>query len=281
MTTRAVHEKIHAKATMEGAGVRLHRGFGFYEKPRFDPFLLFDDFSSEEPEDYLLGFPWHPHRGIETVTYIVRGEVAHGDSIGNAGVIGDGQVQWMTAGSGIIHHEMPRGLNGLVGFQLWVNLPKAEKMNPPRYQEYSAQEFPEIPLGPHASAKVIAGGVQDVDGPVEDITVGPTYVDISLKSGEVEFPVIDGHTVFLYIFDGNLSVDREHRTSYSRGDVVLFEREGDTVYVKAGNGGARFVLISGKPLGEPIAWNGPIVMNTPQELEKAFYEIKVGSFVKE
>lgn len=276
---RTVREVFQAKAAIEGAGVHLHRGFGNPELPKFDPFLLFDDFSSENPADYLPGFPQHPHRGIETVTYILGGEVRHKDSTGTAGSIGKGDVQWMTAGSGIMHEEMPQGERGIKGFQLWVNLPKNYKMATPRYQEVKAKEIPEMSFGKYAVVRVIAGGLRDVDAPVTDIMAEPTYLDISIKEpgAVVEFPVAKEHNAFVYVFDGEVRLDKK-RIKY--GQIVLLKRDGDMMRVQAGNNGARFLLAAGKPLGEPIAWYGPIVMNTRTELQTAVYDLQTGSFVK-
>ena len=272
---------LKARPTLEGAGVHLHRGFANAEVPRFDPFLLFDDFSSPNPADYLSGFPMHPHRGMETVTYILDGDVRHRDSIGNAGVIGRGDVQWMTSGSGIIHEEMPEGIMGIKGFQLWVNLPKQNKMMAPRYQEVKNNIIPEIALGNHSTARVIAGQVGEVVGPVSDIMASPLYVDIKLASGKpLDFPVISGYTTFLYVFDGSVGVEGVGGADYGQGSIVLFSREGDMVSVRAGGAGARFLLVSGKPLNEPIAWYGPIVMNSQEELDVAFNELQSGEFIK-
>ncbi|MDO8499825.1 MAG: pirin family protein [bacterium] len=279
--TKTIAQIFTARPTLEGAGVHLHRGFANAEVPRFDPFLLFDDFSSPNPADYLSGFPMHPHRGMETVTYILDGDVRHRDSLGNAGVIGRGDVQWMTSGSGIIHEEMPEGIMGIQGFQLWVNLPKANKMMTPRYQEVKNKIIPEIALGTHAKARVIAGQVSGVTGPVADIMASPLYVDITLAAGQhLDFPVVAGYTTFAYVFNGAVGIAGQSRAEYGQGSIMLFSREGDTVSVGAGGAGARFLLVSGKPLDEPIAWHGPIVMNSDEELETAFQELRDGVFVK-
>lgn len=272
---------LTTRPTMEGAGVHLNRGFANAEIPKFDPFLLFDDFSSPNPADYLAGFPMHPHRGIETVTYILDGDVRHRDSIGNAGVIGRGDIQWMTSGSGIIHEEMPEGIMGIKGFQLWVNLPKKDKMMAPRYQEVKNKVVPEISFGPHAKVKVIAGHVGDTAGPVADIMADPMYLDVTVERGkEFSFPVVPGYTTFVYLFSGSLGVEGEGGAEHTQGKIVLFSKEGDTVSVRAGGAGARFLLVSGKPLNEPIAWYGPIVMNTNEELETAIQELNSGEFIK-
>ena len=277
---RKVKESLKVQETMEGAGVRLHRGFGYYEVPRFDPFLLFDDFSAAQPADYLAGFPWHPHRGIETVTYILDGDVRHRDSIGNSGVIGKGDIQWMTAGSGIIHEEMPEGTGGIKGFQLWVNLPKTHKMMAPRYQDISAKSVPEVSVGDYASARVLAGAVGGVKGPVEDVVMAPTYLDVSLQPGkEFVWSAPEGHTLFVYILSGALGVERGGSVEYVQGTIILFEREGGDVILCAGGSGARCLVVSGKPIGEPVAWRGPIVMNSHQELQTAFQELQYGTFL--
>jgi quercetin 2,3-dioxygenase len=278
---RIVNEVMRAKPTREGAGVRLKRGFGYFEIPRFDPFLMLDDFSSPNPADYLAGFPWHPHRGIETVTYILDGDVRHRDSMGNAGVIGAGDVQWMTAGSGIIHEEMPEGAGGIAGFQLWVNLPKDFKMMTPRYQEVKAAAIPDVPVGKFARAKVIAGAIGGGFGPVENIIASPLYVDVTLEEQkELEFPLVSGHTALIYIVSGALGIGAGMPVDYEAGVVVLLNREGDNVLLRAGNSEARFLIISGKPIGEPVAWRGPIVMNSDDELRAAFQELENGTFVR-
>ncbi len=281
MPAKSIASIFPARPTLEGAGVRLHRGFANAEVPRFDPFLLFDDFSSPNPADYLSGFPMHPHRGMETVTYILDGDVRHRDSIGNAGVIGRGDVQWMTSGSGIIHEEMPEGSTGIKGFQLWVNLPKKDKMMRPRYQEVKNKSIPEFAFGPHARVRLIAGHVGDTVGPVSDIIADPLYADITLEHGKtLDFPVTPGFTTFMYIFDGRVGFPQESSVSETSGSIVLFSRAGDTVSLAAGGAGARFLLVSGQPLGEPIAWHGPIVMNTKNEIETAFHELQTGGFIK-
>lgn len=280
-TPKLIQEVLRARSTLEGAGVRLHRGFANTEVPRFDPFLLFDDFSSPNPADYLAGFPMHPHRGIETVTYILEGNVRHRDSIGNSGVIGKGDIQWMTAGNGIIHEEMPEGTDGIKGFQLWVNLPSENKMMPPRYQELKKKSIPEIAFGKHVKMHVIAGAVENIKGPVEDIVANPLYLDINLEPEKTfDFPLPEGHTVFVYIFDGALGENFKENIPYGKGSVILFTREGNSISVRAGASGARFLLVSGKPLNEPVAWFGPIVMNTQAELQTAYQELREGVFVK-
>ena len=214
MTSRTVATTFRTKKFLEGAGVRLHRGFSYMPENLFDPFLLFDDFSSENPVDYMQGFPWHPHRGIETVTYILKGDVEHKDSIGNAGIISKGDVQWMSAGSGVIHQEMPKGSTGLVGFQLWINIPKAHKMDKPGYQEYKSSEIPEVSYGDDAVARVVAGSINSQLGPVSGDSVDPTYIDFSIKPGKsITVPIPDRYTAFIYVFDGSIDVGNSSHTA--------------------------------------------------------------------
>jgi hypothetical protein len=271
---------LNGQPTIEGAGVRLNRIFGHPEVPRFDPFLLLDDFGSDNPDDYIAGFPWHPHRGIETVTYMVSGEVEHGDSLGNEGVIGPGDVQWMTAGSGIIHQEMPRRVEGsLRGFQLWVNLPGHEKMTAPRYQEVPALSIPTVSPHPGLSIKVIAGEMVGVRGPVQDVAVKPVYLDITLEAGaDIEHPTPNNHTVFAYAVSGTGTVGPKSAHELRAGQLALFA-SGGSVTAAAGDRPFRFLLVSGRPLGEPVAWSGPIVMNTREELAEAFRDYQEGTFV--
>jgi redox-sensitive bicupin YhaK (pirin superfamily) len=277
---RNIKMVLRAKDTLEGAGVRLRRGFSNVEATQFDPFLLFDDFSSNIPEHYLAGFPWHPHRGMETVTYILDGAVRHKDSLGNEGVIEDGAVQWMTAGSGIIHEEMPESVHGIRGFQLWINLPKKDKMTQPQYQDLEKKTIPEIALGPVARARLIAGEMRGITGPLQSIAGNPLYVDITLDNGgSVSIPLPEGHTAFAYIIEGALGTDTNEPTFYTPNTIILFEREGDTLSLRAGAHGARFLLIAGAPLHETIAWHGPIVMNTDEELREAFRELQEGTFI--
>jgi redox-sensitive bicupin YhaK (pirin superfamily) len=223
----------------------------------------------------------HPHRGIETVTYILDGDVRHRDSIGNSGVIGKGDLQWMSSGRGIIHEEMPEGTGGIKGFQLWINIPQKDKMSAPRYQEISNKIIPVISLSDHAVARVIAGDVHNVTGPVQDVMANPLYLDITLERGAtLDFPTSDGFTTFIYIFDGALDTTDTESVEHKKGTIILFEREGELVSVRAGATGARFLLVSGKPLNEPIAWYGPIVMNSEDEIKRAFEELKTGEFIK-
>jgi len=278
---RSVALLLTGNPTVEGAGVRLNRVFGYPEVPKFDPFLLLDDFGSDNPEDYLAGFPWHPHRGIETVTYMLSGEVEHGDSLGNEGVISTGDVQWMTAGSGIVHQEMPRRVEGrLRGFQLWTNLPAASKMMEPRYRDVPADSIPEVSPHEGLKIKIIAGEVVGVRGPVQDVVVEPEYFDITLEPGaDLEHPTPQGHTVFAYAVNGRGKVGPNGTHTLARGQLALFT-EGDSVLIRASDVPFRFLLVSGKPLGEPVAWSGPIVMNTREELAAAFREYQDGTFIK-
>lgn len=267
---------------MEGAGVRLKRVFGYPEISQFDPFLLLDDFHSDNPDDYLAGFPWHPHRGIETVTYMLHGKVRHGDSMGNSGVIQGGDIQWMTAGSGIIHEEMPQKDNGLLwGLQLWVNLPSTQKMIPPRYQDIQHSQIPEVSLDSGARIKVICGRIGEVSGPVEELIVEPEYFDVNVPAGSTfEHLVKDGYTVFCYVLEGEGGFGPQPKQLFGPETLLVFEKKGERVLVSTTDEALRFLLISGKPLGEPIAWYGPIVMNTKQELETAFQEYREGTFIR-
>ncbi|HEY5532174.1 MAG TPA: pirin family protein [Candidatus Anoxymicrobiaceae bacterium] len=275
----AIAETWKSVRTMEGAGVRLKRAFGNYQAESMDPFLLLDNFGSDDPADYTAGFPWHPHRGIETVTYMLAGDVDHGDSLGNRGTIGTGDVQWMTAGSGIIHQEMPQPYEGAMrGFQLWVNLPAKDKMMNPRYRGILADEVPELEVE-GAKIKVVAGDIAGTRGPVRDLVIDTVYFDVEVQPGaRSEIPVAGIHTVFAYVFEGSVSF-REGNRAEDSGTLVLFEK-GDSVNFAAGNATARFLLVSGEPLGEPIAWRGPIVMNTEKELDLAFREYRDGTFIK-
>ena len=286
--------------TMEGAGVRLNRAFGFHEVPQLDPFLLLDCFRSDNRDDFVKGFPWHPHRGIETITYVLDGDVEHQDSMGNKGIIKPGDVQWMTAGSGIVHQEMPIGSpkGRMWGFQLWSNLPRKNKMMDPRYREVTAATIPAVKTPEGATVKVICGSVGGTVGPVKEIVTDPEYLDVFLPDGKVfTHPVKLGYTVFAFVaegegrFDaGSNPFDREQvGENYfdmkpdcvcKEGTIVLYESSGDTVLVTAGKTPVRFLLVSGKPLKEPVAWYGPIVMNTQEELRQAFDEFNAGTFIK-
>jgi redox-sensitive bicupin YhaK (pirin superfamily) len=279
---RKIKKVFRSKQTIEGAGVHLKRAFGFSEVGQFDPFLLMDDFRSENPNDYSKGFPWHPHRGIETITYILQGKVEHGDSLGNSGNIDSGDVQWMTAGSGIIHQEMPQGdTDGrMEGFQLWANLPAAEKMMPPRYRDVKSDEIPVTTLENGVHIKIICGRVNSVQGPVRDIMIDPAYLDITVPAEtDYEHPTKQGHTVFAYVIGGRGHFGMETDSPADNGTIILFT-DGNTVHIKTGDDSIRFLLISGKPLDEPVAWQGPIVMNTQEELRLAFDEYQKGTFLK-
>jgi len=279
---RKIKKVFRSKQTIEGAGVHLKRAFGFSEAGQFDPFLLMDDFRSENPNHYSKGFPWHPHRGIETITYILQGKVEHGDSLGNSGIIDSGDVQWMTAGSGIIHQEMPKGDTSgrMEGFQLWANLPAAEKMMPPRYRDVKSDEIPLITLENGVQIKIICGRVNNVQGPVRDIMIDPEYLDITVPAHtDYEHPTKPGHTVFAYVIGGRGYFGMETDPRADNGTIILFT-DGNTVHIKTGDDSIRFLLISGKPLDEPVAWHGPIVMNTQEELRLAFDEYQKGTFLK-
>ncbi len=276
---REAVEVLAARPTLEGAGVRLRRAFGQAEVPRFDPFLMLDDFRSDRPEDYLAGFPWHPHRGMETVTYMLEGKVEHGDSMGHHGTVGAGGVQWMTAGSGILHQEMPRPVDGRMGgFQLWVNLPGAAKMTDPRYQELAGGEIPVVHED-GTEVRVLAGEHGGVRGPVTGIVAEPTFLDVALEPGAVfEHPAPSERTGFAYVHGGTAAFGMGGQFVGDCHAVRL--GAGDTVLAEAGADGARFLLVGGKPIGEPVAWRGPVVMTTDEELDDAFRELREGTFVK-
>lgn len=300
MSIRAVKSISEAIKTMEGAGVELYRAFGFTDPTELDPFLLFDDFRNDNPLSFEKGFPWHPHRGIETITYVLEGNVDHADSLGNSGSLGAGDIQWMTSGSGILHQEMPKGNSKgqMHGFQLWANLPSELKMTNPRYQDVNSSEIPEIFEDDGTRVKVIVGSFWGKTGPVDGIAADPQYLDIYVPPGvKKTFPVDTYRKTFAYIFDGSGAFD-----SASIPTGVLLEKEirgeelnirdmsgnrtlvsfdtGDFVSVQAGENGIRFLLISGKPIQEPVAWHGPVVMNTREELIQAFDELKNGTFIK-
>ncbi len=300
MSIRPVKRLIKAKPTLEGAGVRLDRAFGFGNTSDFDPFLLLDDFRNERPEDFLAGFPWHPHRGIETITYVLAGSVEHGDSLGNRGAIQAGDVQWMTAGSGILHQEMPKGdpSGRMHGFQLWANLPSSLKMTPPRYQEIASADVPEVVEDDGTRARIVCGSFWGRRGPVDGIAGDPVYVDVSVPPGRRRsIPVETTRHAFAYVFAGSgrfcnasdpLAVPTEgvgwadtslHAEADNRS-LVLFDR-GDEVTVQAGDEGIRFLLVSGRPLREPVAWYGPIVMNTQEELRQAYEDLERGTFLRQ
>ncbi|HTA46131.1 MAG TPA: pirin family protein [Bryobacteraceae bacterium] len=299
MSIRAVKSLSKSQPTLEGAGVHLRRAFGFGPTTDFDPFLLLDDFRNDIPREYLAGFPWHPHRGIETITYVLAGTVEHGDSMGNRGAIGAGDVQWMTAGSGIIHQEMPKGdpHGRMHGFQLWANLPSSLKMTAPRYQEVKAPDVPVVTDDDGTSARIVCGTFWGKKGPVEGVAADPIYLDISVPPNKRKvLPVETTRHAFAYVFAGsgrfgNASgplpvrtdvVGAESQTPRYEADnqsLVLFDR-GDEVTVDAGPEGIRFLLVSGQPLEEPVAWRGPIVMNTQDQLRQAFAELNQGTFIK-
>ncbi len=300
MSIRPVAQTTLAQPTMEGAGVHLHRAFGFGDPTRMDPFLLFDDFRGERPSDYLRGFPWHPHRGIETITYVLAGSVDHGDSLGNRGTLKGGDVQWMTAGSGILHQEMPTGnaKGQMHGFQLWANLPATMKMTAPRYQDVKSRDIPEIMDDDGTTVRVIVGNFWGKTGPVDGIAADPQYLDIYVPPGKRKTFKVDTYRhAFAYVFEG---AGNFRDASNPRG--VLLEKEvrgqevnirdlsgnrtliefgtGDEVTVQAGDDGVRFLLISGAPLQEPVAWHGPIVMNTQAEIQQAMADLRNGTFIK-
>src|SRR5437016_5909837 len=303
MSIRPIKRIVQSKPTLEGAGVRLRRAFGFGNTTDFDPFLLLDDFRNENPEDYLAGFPWHPHRGIETITYVLAGSVAHGDSLGNRGAMGAGDVQWMTAGSGILHQEMPKGdpTGRMHGFQLWANLPSALKMTAPRYQDVVSKDIPEVTDNDGTKVRVICGSFWGATGPVDGVAAEPRYLDVTIPAGQRKtLPVERSRHAFAYVFDGSGSFRDASQprpvqteavgtasapgaapaaTETGNRSLVLFD-SGDEITVQAGDQGIRFLLISGKPLEEPVAWYGPIVMNTPEELRQAYEELQRGTFIK-
>jgi redox-sensitive bicupin YhaK (pirin superfamily) len=299
MSIRPIKRLIKSKPTLEGAGVHLRRAFGFDNTTDFDPFLLLDDFRNDVPEDYLAGFPWHPHRGIETITYVLAGTVEHGDSMGNRGVIAAGDVQWMTAGSGIIHQEMPKGdkIGRMHGFQLWANLPASLKMTTPRYQEIKAGEIPVVTDDDGTAVRVVCGSFWGASGPVRGVASDPIYLDVSVPPGTSrKLQIQMDHNAFAYVFSGsgkfcNASepldvptepikwLDTAPPSDADNRSLLLFDR-GDELAVRAGEGGIRFLLVAGKPLVEPVAWYGPIVMNTQAQLRQAFTELEEGTFLK-
>lgn len=280
-TNRKISRIIHGQPTSDGAGVRLTRIFGFYEQGLLDPFLMLDFFGSDNPDDYIAGFPWHPHRGMETVTYMLDGKMEHSDSMGNSGVIGKGDIQWMTAGSGIIHQEMPQNPSGRMGgFQLWVNLPAAHKMISPRYQDIPAAKVQTVTLNNGVKVKVLAGTFNGIRGPVENIIADPDYFDVEMpERTEFIIPVNADYTVFAYLYEGTVQFDESRTTPLHAGQGALFGK-GNQIKVTTGDDKAKFILISGKPIGEPIAWRGPIVMNTEAELNVAFKELREDQFIK-
>jgi len=298
--SRKIRKVFKSKPIIQGAGVHLMQAFGHREIPFFDPFLLLDDFRSNNPDHYLKGFPWHPHRGIETITYVLRGDVEHEDSMGNHGLITSGDVQWMTAGSGIVHQEMPKGdSRGIMeGFQLWANLPAAYKMMAPRYRDVKSNQIPIVQLDNGVRVKIICGALNNVRGPVTDIVIDPEYIDVTLPANTTYLhPTKLGYTVFVYVIDGKgnfceekvpFTYDMEGINDYDMDvhpyfenqTLILFE-DGEHVYISTENKSVRFLLVSGKPIGETIAWRGPIVMNTQEELRIAFDELQRGTFIKQ
>jgi redox-sensitive bicupin YhaK (pirin superfamily) len=320
MSIRPVKRIVESKPTLEGAGVKLRRAFGFGTTEEFDPFLLLDDFRNDNPEDYRAGFPWHPHRGIETITYVLAGTVEHGDSLGNKGKLGDGDVQWMTAGSGIMHQEMPQGdaRGRMHGFQLWANLPSALKMTTPRYQDIPAAAIPEVTDDDGTRVRIITGDFWGKRGPVDGVAADPRYLDVSVPPGKKKtLKVETDRHAFAYVFEGSghfggasqpfgVLTEKEaaggetHISSGARSDakpvptfadralvrettgnrsLVVFD-SGDEVTVQAGDQGIRFLLVSGKPIEEPVAWYGPIVMNTKEEIRQAVSDLQNGTFIK-
>lgn len=300
MSIRPVKRVVQAQPTMEGAGVKLQRAFGFGDTSEFDPFLLLDDFRNDRPDDYLAGFPWHPHRGIETITYVLAGSVDHGDSLGNRGTLVDGDVQWMTAGRGILHQEMPKGdAHGQMhGFQLWANLPASLKMTAPRYQDVASNDIPVAVEDDGTRVRVICGNFWGQTGPIDGVAADPRYLDVSVPPGVTRrLPVETPRHAFAYVFAGDGSfrdasdpqpvktelVDASGSPgveSIGNRSLVLFDG-GDEIVVRAGAEGIRFLLVSGQPIQEPVAWKGPIVMNTQAELHQAFTELRQGTFIKD
>jgi len=299
MSVRPVKRLSKSKPTIEGAGVRLRRVFGFGDTSETDPFLLMDDFRGDTPDDYSAGFPWHPHRGIETITYVLAGTVEHQDSIGNKGVIGPGDIQWMTAGRGIMHQEMPKGDESgrMHGFQLWANLPAALKMTAPRYQGVTAAEIPLVVEDDGTRVLVVCGKYAGTSGPVEGVAADPIYLDVTVPAGKLKtIPVETTRSAFAYVFAGSgkfcnaskpLDVPTESAgwadttppTDAENRMLVLFD-DGDEVRTQTGDEGIRFMLVSGKPLNEPVAWYGPIVMNTREQLQQAYAQLKNGTFLE-
>ena len=299
MSLRPTKQIIHARPTLEGAGVKLHRAFGFGETGEFDPFLLFDDFRNDNPSDFMAGFPWHPHRGIETITYVLAGSVNHSDSLGNQGSLGPGDVQWMTAGSGILHQEMPNGNSQgkMHGFQLWANLPSSLKMTSPRYQDVSSRDIPEVADDDGTTVRILCGSFGGKKGPVDGIAADPRYLDVWVPPGRRKtLPVESSRHAFAYIFEGSgrfrdasepfgVLTEKEGkddmlvREQSGNRSLVLFD-SGDEVSVQAGESGIRFLLVSGQPIQEPVAWYGPIVMNTQEELRQAYSELQQGTFIR-
>ena len=301
MSIRPVRATSGTRPTLEGAGVHLHRVFGFGDPSLTDPFLMMDDFRNDEPGKYAAGFPWHPHRGIETITYVLAGSVDHADSLGNAGSLGPGSVQWMTAGSGILHQEMPKGdaAGRMHGFQLWANLPSDKKMTSPRYQDIAGSDIPEYVDDDGTVIRVITGGWRGVRGPVDGIAADPQYLDVTVPAGVRKVIPIDAYrSAFAYVFEGEASfrdasaptgvlVEKEvrgrevHVRDMSGNRTMVAFDTGDEIVVRAGDNGVRFLLVSGRPIREPVAWHGPIVMNTEAEIRQAMEDLNAGSFIRE
>jgi redox-sensitive bicupin YhaK (pirin superfamily) len=300
MSIRPVKRIVASKPTIEGAGVHLRRAFGFGDTTEFDPFLLLDDFRNDRPDEYRAGFPWHPHRGIETITYVLAGNVEHGDSLGNRGNLRAGDVQWMTAGRGILHQEMPQGdeKGRMHGFQLWANLPSSLKMTAPRYQDIKAGEVPEVIDDDGTRVRVVCGDFWGKRGPVEGVAADPRYLDIFVPPGKRKTLAVElERHAFAYVFEGSGSFRAASepfgvltekteglneilvREQTGNRSLVLFD-SGDEVTVQAGDEGIRFILVSGKPIKEPVAWHGPIVMNSQAELQQAFSELRQGTFIR-
>lgn len=300
MSIRPVRRIVEATPTVEGAGVKLRRAFGFGDTDETDPFLLFDDFRNDVPADFMAGFPWHPHRGIETITYVLAGSVTHADSLGNEGLLGAGDVQWMTAGRGIMHQEMPKGdaLGRVHGFQLWANLPSSLKMTAPRYQDVAAKDIPEVTDDDGTRVRVIVGDFWGRKGPVDGIAAEPQYVDVWVPPGRRKvLPIDTRRNAFAYVFEGggtfrdsSAPLGVLHEVQKDGEEVVVREQagdrnlvmfgSGDEIVVQAGEKGIRFLLCSGRPIEEPVAWYGPIVMNTNDELRQAITELRSGTFIR-
>jgi redox-sensitive bicupin YhaK (pirin superfamily) len=299
VSIRPIKRVLEAQPTIEGAGVHLRRAFGFGNTSETDPFLLLDDFRNDNPDEYLAGFPWHPHRGIETITYVLAGTVDHGDSLGNRGTMGAGDVQWMTAGRGILHQEMPKGnpKGQMHGFQLWANLPSSLKMTAPRYQDVSSGDIPEVTDDDGTRVRVVCGSFWGKTGPIDGVAADPRYIDVWVPPDQRKtLPVETSRNAFAYVFEGSgtfrdasdpVAVKTEHigpegeeQAVIGNRSLVLFDR-GDEVIVRAGPDGVRFLLVSGKPLEQHVAWRGPIVMNTNEELQQAYAELRAGTFIKD
>ena len=277
---RGVSRVLRGYPATDGAGVRMTRVIATPELDHFDPFLLLDEFRSDDPNDYIAGFPDHPHRGFETVTYMLAGSMEHRDNQGNSGLLGPGSVQWMTAGRGIVHSEMPKQEDGLMwGFQLWVNLPSGLKMTTPAYQDIPADNVPEVTMADGVTVRVIAGSVDGTEGPVSGVATEPLYFDLSIKSGETaDLAVPATHNAFVYVYGGEVAVGDDSPTSVARGEIALLEQDGTSVVRVTALEDSRLLLVAGKPIGEPVARHGPFVMNTTAELQQAFLDYQSGRF---